>query len=120
MLQLGPGNKSQLKQKANADENLDDSEDAIEELKLSMSNDSSKDDTALLNGKLSPAPAQNQPQESDNVVQKSPCSTAAHSRQSSQASTISMEMKKPNSCGLGDCHKGLIVGLHRKMVSFFA
>lgn len=69
----------------------------MEEVKLSLSNESSsKDDAALLKCKET---------------------KSVHSRQSSQASTASMEMRpsRPNA-GLGDCHKGLIVGLHRKMV----
>ena len=106
---------------------MDDSENRLEELKLSLSNDSSAThETALLNGKKSPngvpvkedAFANKTGVENANpVVQKSPSTSAAHSRQSSQTSTISTELRSPKpSVGLGDCHKGLIVGLHRKMV----
>ena len=79
-------------------------------MKLSLSNDSSKDESTLLNG--------NKPAIKEQEVKKSPPS-AAHSRQSSQASTASMDMRPSRpTVGLGDCHKGLIVGLHRKMVIF--
>ena len=79
-----------------------DSDDRIEELKLSLSNESSSgNETALLNGnnKNNSSPdkpansAPNVEQETsavaNNPVQKSPSTTTAHSRQSSQASTTS-------------------------------
>ena len=102
----------QLRSKTHeADKAEDDSEDRIEELKLSLSNESSSNETALLDGnnkndsnnspaKVVPAPGSapndeagqetsTNPNVANNPVQKSPSTTTAHSRQSSQASTTS-------------------------------
>ena len=81
-----------------------------DEVKFSASNESPSQETTLLNGGHCPP-----------TEEKTP-SSAAHSRQGSQVSTTSTDNSTLKSAmpsmGLGDCHRGLIVGLHRKMVSF--
>lgn len=101
----------------------------LEALKFSSSNDSSShqgNETALLNGSVSKQGQQSplSKDETTTVTSVVPTtqssSSTSHSRQSSLASsTASNEAKNQRTTqGLGDCHKGLMVGLHRKMVIF--
>ena len=91
----------------------------LDEVKFSTSNDSSSHETALLNG-VSKSPSSKDETVTSMVPPQSSSSTSQHSRQSSLASsTASNEAKNHRiTTGLGDCHKGLMVGLHRKMVNF--
>ena len=91
----------------------------LDELKFSTSNDSSSHETALLNG-VSKSPTSKDETVTSMVPTQSTSSTS-HSRQSSLASsTTSNEARNQKiSAGLGDCHRGLMVGLHRKMVKLF-
>ena len=92
----------------------DDELTKLEELKLSLSSDSNEPTSTEI-GKKEAATAS--PTASSNIAQ--PISTS-HSRQSSVASsTTSSDINSrsmPINLGLGDCHRGLLVGLHRKMV----
>ena len=92
----------------------------LEELKFSTSNDSSSHETALLNGVSKSPTSKDETTVTSMVPPQSSSSTSQHSRQSSLASsTTSNEAKNQRiTTGLGDCHKGLMVGLHRKMVKF--